>query len=285
MKSRWRVHRRWIFIFPVWLLFLVSVPFPATAGDVSTDDSPQQRPLDLKTQERVNVRLVTFDVVVRDRHDRVVPDLKAEDFELTVDGEPVHVDTLDLTCDSGALDGPQVGKLNEWSEPVSDDSAPRRVVLAFDYLHLPQLPCPFTDDRCLMHTEVLKYLRRTLKNAPQGNEEIMVVALDGALRVEQAFTRDRAVVLEALNRMERDVSLYAGHFDHVNEKPLFNGLEVLVDVLDQVPGSKAVVMYTGGPGPGDHYDPDFRHLTDKAALARVSFYPIDCQGLSQHPFS
>ena len=58
-----------------------------------------------------------------------------------------------------------------------------------------------------MHTEVLKYLQRTLKNAPQGNEEIMVVALDGALRVEQAFTRDRALVLETLNRMERDVSL------------------------------------------------------------------------------
>jgi hypothetical protein len=188
-------------------------------------------------------------------------------------------------CSSGALDGPRVGKLDEWSEPVSDDSTPRRVVFAFDYLHLPQLPCPFpSSGRCFAHTEVLKYLQRKLQNAPQGNEEIMVVALDGALRVEQAFTRDRALVLEALNRMEKDVSLYAGHFDHRSEKPLFNGLEILVDVLDQVPGSKALVMFTGGPGPGDEYDPDFRQLTDKAALARVSFYPIDCQGLSIKPF-
>jgi len=255
------------------------------AAGATTDDASQPRPLDLKTQESVKVRLVTLDVVVRDRKDHVVPDLKAEDFELVVDGKPVRVDTLDLTCSSGALDGPRVGKLDEWAEPLSDDSAPRRVVLAFDYLHLPELPCPFSDDRCLVHTEVLKYLQRTLKNAPQGNEEIMVVALDGALRVEQPFTRDRALVLEALNRMERDVTLYAGHFDHVNEKPLFNGLEILVDVLDQVPGSKALVMFTGGPGPGEHYDPDFRHLTDKAALARVSFYPIDCQGLSFHRFT
>lgn len=254
---------------------------------VSAGEKKEGNPLDLGTHETVRVRLVTVDVVVKDRKDRAVPDLAAEDFELEVDGKPVKVDTLDLTCPAGAAESPRAGKIRDWTEPPTGTDAPRRVVLAFDYLHLPILPCPFDgpgDPPCMMHTQVLNHVQRSLRDSPQGDEEIMIVALDGALRVEQAFTRDRSLILETLQRMEKDITLWAGHFDHVTEKPLFNGLQILVDVLDLVPGSKALVLFTGGPGPGDSYDPDFRRLTDLASLARVAFYPIDCQGITGRPF-
>lgn len=277
MKPRSRVPRGLYGI-------MVAAALATSVTIAHSDDKKDEKPFDLNTRETVRVRLVTVDVVVKDGKDRMVPDLKAEDFELHVDGEPVKVDTLDLTCPAGAVESARVGKLREWSEPPSVVDAPRRVVLAFDYLHLPQIPCPFGGGPCMMHTQVLKYLQRTMKDSPQGNEEIMIVALDGALRVEQTFTRDRAVVLETLQRMEKDVTLWAGHFDHVTEKPLFSGLEILVDLLDLVPGSKALVLFTGGPGPGHSYDPDFRRLTDMASLARVSFYPIDSQGLAGQPF-
>ena len=263
---------------------------------VSRSENEEPRPLDLGTQENVKVRLVTVDVVVLDDQERAIPDLTIDDFEIEVDGQPTKVDTLDMTCPLGFTDSPRAGQLAHWIEPkVAEPAAagqtaigslPRRVVLVFDYLHLPLIPCPFPTDggACMAHTQVLKLFKRILPKLPEGNEEIMVAVLDGALRIEQTFTRDRTEVLDALSRMDKDVTLYAGHFAHSTEKPLFNGLQVLVNLLDVVPGSKAVVLFTGGSGPGDFYDPQFRTLTDQASLARVVFYPIDCQGLTGKPF-
>src|SRR5262249_35972227 len=110
----------------------------------------------------------------------------------------------------------------------------------------------------------------------------MIAVLDGGLRVEQSFTASRERVLETLARMEKDVTLYAGFFDHVTEAPLFTGLGALVDLVDGIPGSKAAVIFTGGGGPDYRtYDHEYRALENHASLARVAFYPIDCSGLNE----
>lgn len=240
----------------------------ATAAEKTKD----QDPLEIKRSESVEVRLVTLDVVVTDREGKTVPDLQTADFELTVDGVPTRVDTLDATCPSGPAAMPLAGHLADWKEPPTGENSPRRIVLAFDYLHIaradPVLPAA-----------VLHYLQRKLPSAPQGLEEIMVVVFDGALRVEQPFTRDREEVLRTLRRMDHDVTLYGGYFEHSTEGPFFNGLQSLLDLLDLVPGTKALVLFSAGNGPGPFYDPSFLKVAERATSARTSIYPVSCEGL------
>ena len=236
--------------------------------------------------EKVEVRLVTVDVLVLDGRDRTVPDQKAEDFELTVDGGSVPVDTLDATCSEGAAEDPRGLRVGAHSEPPIDSEVPRRIVFALDYLHLPYLPCPdIGPGPCLTHTRALEVLRRFIRDRTQGNEEIMVAVLDGGLRVEQTFTRDRAQVLQTLERIEYDITLWNGHFEHITERPFFGGLEALLEILDAVPGTKAVVLFSGGTGPGLTYDSYFRTLSALASNVRAAIYPVDCMGLFAKRFT
>ena len=255
------------------LMAINGAPLPAAA-----EPPPHQT----GKKEVVTVRLVTMDVVVYDREDRTVPGLAAEDFDLFVDGRRVKVDTFDPFCGAGGLESPRAGWTSRWTEPPGAASDPRRLIFVFDYLHLSQVKA--TDGTPLMaQTMSIRQLMRTLRDLPEApGEEIMIAALDGGLRVEQPFTAGRETALATLARMEKDVTLYAGHFGHVTEGPLFTGLNALVDLVDTTSGSKAAVIFTGGIGPGESYDADYRALANHAALARVSFYPVDCSGLQDN---
>lgn len=260
-----------------WLAALL-LSAASAAGWSGTSAAREETPRPVDRKEVVKVRLVTVDVVVVDGKDRTVGGLQASDFGLVVDGSLVDVDTVDETCVQEGMESPRGGWADQWSEPASAGSQTRRIVFVFDYLHLPLIRTDM-GDRMMAHTVALKQLARTLRDLPPGNEEIMIAALDGGLRVEQPFSGDRVTTLATLARMENDVTLYAGHFDHVSEYPLFGGLEALVDLLDAVPGSKALVLFTGGAGPGGSYEREYRSLASHASLARVSFYPVDCKGL------
>jgi len=244
----------------------------------------QSRPAEAtpsQLKESIEVRLVTVDVVALDADDMTVPDMTKDDFELFVDGKPTEIDTLDTYCASGAEADPKSRRLGEWATPRDLEDGTRRVVLAFDYLHLPTAPCPDTDSRsCIFHTKALQEFQRVLEaKAGNADEEMMVVALTGGLRVEQPFTKDRRAVVDTLHRMEHDVSLWNGNFKHLTEEPLFTSLRALVTVLRTLPGPKAVVFVSVGPGPGKNYDGDYERLAAAASDAKVSFYTVDAFGL------
>ena len=239
-------------------------------------------PLDRALEEHVEVRLVLLDVVVVDKDDRTVPGLGPEDFRVAVEGAEVPLDSVDAHCSAGAMDDPTSGKMVGWTAPPDLAEGTRRVVFAFDYLHLRTMPCPDDPGSWYCHhaTRALETMMRAVETHGFRDEEIMVAALTGGLRVEQPFTRDRSEVVATLRRMEYDVSLYAGHFSHLNERPLFEGLEALFTVLRDVPGPKAVVLVTAGSGPQVlPENANFARAAAMASDARVSFYPVDVLGL------
>jgi VWFA-related protein len=241
-----------------WLLLLgVS---PAAAQQEQPED-----PLDLEVEERIEVRLVTVDVLVTDRDGAAVPGLGREDFELQVDGEAVPVDTLDETCSTGFVEEPRARRGGDWPEGPDLAEGTRRIVLAFDYLHL----------RGLTLTDTYERLRDALATKK---------AADG-VRVEQPFTRSRKQILAALKRMEYDITLWNGMFEHLNEMRLFDNLEALATVLGQFDGPKSVVLFTKGRGPGDLYEPRFQELASLSSESRVAFYPVDCMGLEPPRFT
>ena len=253
------------------------VVFGCAHGSASPTESnsPVRTPL----SEHVEVRLVTIDVLALDPKERTVPNLKATDFDLSVDGQSTKIDTFEELCDDGARPEPVFDRKQAPIDEREGSQPARQIVLAFDYLHLPYLPCPGAGGPCLLHTKTLQDVRSTLLSAAGPSDRVMVVALTGGLRVEQSFTADRETTLRTLKRMEYDVTLWAGHFEHLTEKPFFRSLDALMDTLRDVQGSKAVVLFSGGTGPGDRYTSDIQALAAKAGDARVSIYPVDCQGL------
>jgi len=237
-------------------------------------------PVESGLTTRVEVRLVTIDVVAVDRHDRTVADLTKSDFQLFVDGKETPIDTLDLYCDGGGDADPVAKRVGGWATPADLAEGTRRVVLAFDYLHLPTVPCPDHPLPCHYDTQSLRQYQEVLAaKTDVGDEEMMVVALTNGLRIEQPFTRDRRAVVETLRRMEHDITLWGGNFGHLTEFPVFSGLNALVTVLRSVPGPKAVVFISAGNGPGASYENDFRRLAARASDAQVAIYSVDCRGL------
>jgi len=247
------------------LALLLAWPLSSWAAD-------EDGPLDLGTTEKVEVRLVTVQVLVLDRKNRTVPGLTAEDFDVTVDGTPVPVDTLDVSCPAGMAEDPKPVSPSAAREGPPAGSTERRIVLAFDYFHI--------NMNQETREEALTGALRTLRSRAAPGDEIMVVAFANGVRIEQPFTKDHDEVIRTLARMRRDITLYGGYYFHTTELQLFASLEGLLTVLATVPQPKAVVLFTAGPGPGtDFYDLHYRRIAALATGAATAIYPVNAEGL------
>lgn len=227
----------------------------------------QQEPLDVDQTERVRVRLVILDAVVVDRRGRTVPGLGRDDFEVIVDGRPRPIDTLDVNCPGGAMNEPHGVQNPANREAIPAPPTGRRIVLAMDYLHFGG------------SVDVLERAKYMVREMEGDGEEIMVVALNGGLRIEQKFTSDRQAVWDALHRMEYDISLWNGVFSHSNELGFFNGLQALMNLLESLPGSKAVVLFSTVDVPASMNDNLYASLAGNAVSSRTAIYTVQADGI------
>jgi len=227
-------------------------------------------PLDSELRESVEVRLVLIDAVVMDRQDRTVSDLALDDFEVTVDGKPVELATLDLDCPTGSMEDPRAVKRPKLRRAASAEAPPRdgrKLVIALDYLHMIQME----------RTDVLDKVRELVRHDASAGDEIMLVALNGGLRVEQTFTSDMEEIQRALRRMEYDISLWLPDFIHLTDRGFVEGLKALLHLLETVPGPKAMVLYSGLQG--DLRDFQYEELAATANAARCAIYTVHAGGL------
>lgn len=221
-------------------------------------DEPQRS----SVTERTGSHLVLIDTLVLDSSGHPVGGLTIDDFEVIVDSHLRTIDSVDLHCDPALEAGS--GRVRA-GEPL--DAAPRRVVIALDYQHLGQLG----------RVAVLEQLREELPDIIGQDDQVMVTALTGSLRIEQGFTNDSARVLATLDRMEHDISLWLPDFRHLSEQGFIGGLGALFDVLQRVPGPKAVALYSEMQDVP--LDLEFAELAAQATTARCAVYPVDAAGL------
>jgi len=235
----------------------------------------EPRPADLGLLERVEVRMVLLDVLVLDRKDRTVPDLARQDFELMVDGKTVPIETLDRQCPLGSADDPRAARGEEPRAETTRSRRSARVVLVFDYGHMVS-----ADPRGnRLPGGALRAAEEALRSGRLGGGEIMVLSMGSHLRIEEPFTSDRDAVLRALERMRADPALARGHAG-LTEFRFFERLEALMDLLEAVPGRKAVVLFSGPLVPdGFTHDPAYARLAAMSATSRTAIYPIDTGGL------
>lgn len=242
------------------LLLLAGTSFLAFSREQSgSQGAPAVR--EVEYTEEVQVRLVLLDVIVLDSSGHAVADLARDDFEIIVGSDAVPLESLDVDCPAGSAEG-----LPDTSA-ATDGRTPRRIVLALDYQHLAR-------------TRRFRVLEQVIAMVGEGvsdGDEIMVVALNGGLRIEQRFTGEVARTVSSLERMQYDISLWQPEFQHLNESGFVGGMTAMLEYLGAVPGAKAVVLFSEmGHVP---LELQFKEIAAVAAAARCSIYPVDVSGL------
>jgi VWFA-related protein len=236
---------------------LVLICSPALAQE------PQEKPSDIGQTEEVEVRLVLIETLVLDREGRSVADLTQDDFQLAVEGIVTEIESLDVFCPAGAVGDPgEIGTDQQRQQPTAPE-AQRRIVFVVDYYHLVR------QDR----TKVLDQMREMVRQAKAPNEEVMIVAVANGLRIEQRFTKDSAEILEAIHRLDYDVTLFASDHSAATGESYFEALSTLMDVLEAYDGPKAVVLFSALLSRSDVREAWFADVIERAAAARTAIYP------------
>lgn len=134
---------------------------------------------------------VVLDVVVRDKKNRAVKDLKAEDFEVIDNGEKRAIKSFRL------VQGDEAVNANGGRTQLDPMRQVRLLTLIFDGLD--------NDGRRLSRDAGLSLLKDEL----QPNVYISVMAIDHALEAIQPFTNDRELLKKAIQRATGGSSNFA----------------------------------------------------------------------------
>lgn len=145
----------------------------------------------------VEVSLFNLDVVVTDPSGARVHGLTADDFEVRHDGRVVPVTNFSeiRTGASGSAPAAPAGSAAAPSAvPPAASRPPRRVVLFFDRLHVPD---------ALRRAELFDSLARLLEETIGEGDEAMVVTWNRSIRTVLPFTGDLELLSAALAGIER----------------------------------------------------------------------------------
>ena len=158
------VLRRFGLLALIFSAVLQSASCQVTAASSTAPTSSQQPGAPSSLQS--NVTEVSLDLVVRDKKNRLVPDLTAADLAVTDNGSPVKLANLHLAEGTPA--------------------SPRMVALVFDHFD----SAPGKNARAIA--------AKLLKAIPDQNYKFAVLRTDGRLRLLQQYTSDRSLIEHAV---------------------------------------------------------------------------------------
>jgi len=163
-----------------------------------------QAPVPSPFGERVDVNIVNVEVWVTDKDGNPVHGLQRGDFELREDGKTLQVVNFEAFTkkETPAAAAPS-------STPGAEEPRSKAGGAAPDAMHL----VIYVDNTFLVpahRNRVLQQLRDFIgRLSPES--EVMLVTQDPALKVRQAFTRDRAALLRTVDAIETSGALGVSH--------------------------------------------------------------------------
>jgi VWFA-related protein len=256
--------------------------------------------------------IVRIDVEVTDRAGKPIKGLRQDQFTILDDGKAQKVSSfsysdIESVETAGPVDAKPVvipvdGGGASAKESVSDQVRDRRmIVLFFDMTSME------TDDILRAHDSAQKFLAKQMTAA----DLVSVVVFSTQLAVLANFTNDRAVLNKAVAQIlpgaasgladQQYAAAQNGEYDvqqdtqaaftpDQTEFNVFNtdqkliAVEDLTNVLEGIPGRKALVEFTGGiTQTGEENRAELRAATDAANRADVSIYSIDARGMFATP--
>lgn len=155
--------------------------------------------------ERVEVEVVSVDVIVTDAAGGRVVDLGKDDFELRVDGQPIAIDYF-----SGPRARPASEAPVHWAESLPEQGGETRGAQATSAPIPPTDLILYVDQAALENRaryEIVAELREFLAARPAGGDRVMVAAFEQDLRVLLPPTTDPVRIAEALDELENRPSL------------------------------------------------------------------------------
>jgi VWFA-related protein len=181
------------------LLGLLALLLLLTAPAARAQDEASRHGIFLDT---IDVNLINIEVVAVDRDGNPVRGLTKDDFELRVDGEPVEITNFFAVADrQRVLPEEASGADSELAETASPASAsPLRTGPEQAYIVV------FIDNGNIApnhRKRVFDDLRDHLGHLMEPADRVMVVSQDGEVTIEQPFTSDKELILEALDRQEK----------------------------------------------------------------------------------
>jgi VWFA-related protein len=246
----------------------------SVAASAQTQSNPPELPPDTPADTlHVNTRIVLTDVTVTDANGNPVRNLKRSDFHIFDDNHPQKLASFTEHVQSTA------------PEPVAAPSAPNTFSNNF-LLHPPSTANVILIDSAQLGISGQMFLYQQLNKFVQRlppSEPVAVFNRSGMNTILlQNFTADHTLLLTAIRkaipRLRSPDAVYADDYSTLQQISL---------LLQQVPGRKNVLWFTGGFVPLLFMnDPDFppmEPLYDLLEAERIAIYPIDARGLDVNP--
>jgi VWFA-related protein len=173
-------------------LLVASAIFLAAIPVQSQDKKQTQRSGDQTDVIKVTSNLVNLDVIVKDKKGKAVTDLKAEDFTVSENGVPQHIEFFDstLTSENGA-GRPATAIVSTQTKPVNPTGLPRNIIALV-------LDGQSTEVANLKRVRegIEKYIRERISDS----DSVALFSISGGLQLLQSFTRNKANLLAAVNK-------------------------------------------------------------------------------------
>lgn len=152
--------------------------------------------------ERIDVRVIDFDVVVTDRRGNFVSGLTKDDFEILENGVPKPVSNFyevnNGTPKTAAVADEVGGRIETATPPpTTAEEMKRRIIIYIDNLSL----APFNRNR------VFTQMKEFLKTAMRPGDEAMVATYNRSMKVRVPFTRDAQQVTSILDAIATESGL------------------------------------------------------------------------------
>jgi VWFA-related protein len=167
-------------------IFLSAIPFQAQ------DKKDSQQTPDDQEVIKVSSNLVSVDVVVKDKKGKFVTDLKPEDFTVSENGVPQHIEFFDSTLSSENVAGrPAIAVGSTHPKPENPSGLPRNIIALV-------LDGQSTDLANLKHVRegVEKYIRERISDS----DSVALFSISGGLQLLQSFTHDKARLIAAVDK-------------------------------------------------------------------------------------
>ena len=156
------------------------------------DKKNSQQTPDEQEVIKISSNLVSVDVVVKDKKGKFVTDLKAEDFVISENGVPQHVEFFDSTLTSEKRTGrPATATGSTEARPAPPSGLPRNIIALV-------LDGQSTELANLKHVRegIEKYIRERISDS----DSVALFSISGGLQLLQSFTQDKAALIAAVDK-------------------------------------------------------------------------------------
>jgi len=286
-------------------------------GALAPAQQPAQQPGPSVQTIRANSRIVIVDVVVTDKDQHPVRNLKQSDFTLLEKGEPQTLSHFEEHTALSAADAAKLPPAHKLPPGIFTNFSPAPASGALNILLLDELNTPLKD-QMVVHQQIMKYLKSS-----RAGTSVAIFGLGTRLYLLQGFSSDPDVLRTLLDDT-RPAASAGSETDAAANNPSRTALALrikqfqedqrryqyveriryTIDALNQLgrylstlPGRKNLIWFSGSipvdilpdADAARHFVVDsnlaaeFQDTINLMARAQVSVYPVDARGLEVAP--